>query len=47
MFPGYIYGEDTKRLIANAYAYIQPSDVEGLSPVILSAMGSKNAFNMQ
>lgn len=39
MFPGYIYGDDTISLIKNAYAYIQPSDVEGLSPVILMAMG--------
>ncbi len=39
LFPGYIYGDDTISLIKNAYAYIQPSDVEGLSPVILTAMG--------
>jgi len=39
LFPGYIYGDDTVSLIKNAYAYIQPSDVEGLSPVILTAMG--------
>ena len=41
MFPGYIYGDDTNSLIKNAYAYIQPSDVEGLSPVILTAMALK------
>lgn len=39
LFPGYIYGHHTNTLIKNAYAYIQPSDVEGLSPVILTAMG--------
>ncbi len=39
IFPGYIYGEDTNFLIKNAYAYIQPSLIEGLSPVILTAMG--------
>lgn len=39
LFPGYIYGDDTNILIKNAYAYIQPSDVEGLSPVILTAIG--------
>ena len=39
MFPGYIYGDDTINLMRNAYAYIQPSDIEGLSPVILSVMG--------
>ena len=41
LFPGYIYGNDTNCLIKNAYAYIQPSDVEGLSPVILSVMSLK------
>jgi len=39
IFPGYIYGDDVNVLIDNAYAYIQPSDVEGLSPVILQVMG--------
>jgi glycosyltransferase involved in cell wall biosynthesis len=39
LFPGYIYGDDVVRLMKNAYAYIQPSDVEGLSPVILMVMG--------
>jgi glycosyltransferase involved in cell wall biosynthesis len=39
LFPGFIYGDDTTVLMANAYAYIQPSDVEGLSPVILTIMG--------
>ena len=38
VFPGYIYGEDSLRLIKNAYCYIQPSDVEGLSPVLLNVM---------
>jgi len=39
IFPGYIYGSDVNTLIANAYCYIQPSDVEGLSPVVLTVMG--------
>jgi glycosyltransferase involved in cell wall biosynthesis len=39
LFAGYIYGEDSLRLIKHAYCYIQPSDVEGLSPVILNVMG--------
>jgi glycosyltransferase involved in cell wall biosynthesis len=38
-FAGYIYGEDSLRLIKHAYCYVQPSDVEGLSPVILNVMG--------
>lgn len=39
LFAGFIYGEDTVTLMRNAYAYIQPSDIEGLSPVMLSVMG--------
>jgi glycosyltransferase involved in cell wall biosynthesis len=38
IFPGYIYGDDTNILIKNAYAYIQPSLIEGLSPIILTVM---------
>ena len=39
ILPGYIYGNDTNVLMKNAYAYIQPSLIEGLSPVILTVMG--------
>ena len=39
VFPGYVYGDDVVRLMKDAYSYIQPSDVEGLSPVILMVMG--------
>lgn len=39
VFPGYVYGDDTNILMKNAYAYIQPSLIEGLSPVILTVMG--------
>lgn len=39
VFPGFVYGSKTHALMKNAYAYIQPSDVEGLSPVILENMG--------
>jgi glycosyltransferase involved in cell wall biosynthesis len=39
IFPGYIYGDDTNLLIRDAYVYIQPSLIEGLSPVILTVMG--------
>jgi glycosyltransferase involved in cell wall biosynthesis len=39
IFPGYIYGDDTNILIKNAFVYIQPSFIEGLSPVILTVMG--------
>lgn len=39
IFPGYVYGDDTNILVKHAYAYIQPSLIEGLSPVILTVMG--------
>jgi len=39
VFTGFLYGDDVTRLMKNCYCYIQPSDVEGLSPVILSVMG--------
>lgn len=39
IFPGYVYGDDTNILMSNAYAYVQPSLIEGLSPVILTVMG--------
>jgi glycosyltransferase involved in cell wall biosynthesis len=38
VFAGYIYGEDTNYLMKHAYTYIQPSLIEGLSPVILTIM---------
>ncbi len=37
VFPGYIYGAQTHALMRHCFAYIQPSDVEGLSPVILES----------
>lgn len=39
LFTGFIYGDDTATLMRNAYAYVQPSDIEGLSPVVLSVIG--------
>jgi glycosyltransferase involved in cell wall biosynthesis len=39
LFPGYIYGDSVLSLMNNAYVYVQPSDIEGLSPVILTIMG--------
>lgn len=35
--PGYLYGGGVHALMRNCYAYIQPSDLEGLSPVILES----------
>jgi glycosyltransferase involved in cell wall biosynthesis len=37
-FTGYIYGRRFRQLIANCYVYVQPSEVEGTSPVLLTAM---------
>ncbi len=39
IFPGYLYGDETNILMKNAFAYVQPSLIEGLSPVILTVMG--------
>jgi len=39
IFPGYVYGNDVNMLMSNCFCYIQPSDVEGLSPVVLTVMG--------
>jgi glycosyltransferase involved in cell wall biosynthesis len=39
IFAGYVYGDETNFLIKNAFTYIQPSLIEGLSPVILTVMG--------
>ncbi|NTW17488.1 MAG: glycosyltransferase family 4 protein, partial [Syntrophaceae bacterium] len=39
VFAGYVYGDDTNILMKNAYVYVQPSLIEGLSPVILTVMG--------
>lgn len=38
VFPGFVYGKRAHALMKCAYCYIQPSDVEGLSPVILENM---------
>ena len=39
VFAGYVYGDDTNFLMKNAFVYVQPSLIEGLSPVILTVMG--------
>ncbi len=39
IFPGFVYGPAVHTLMKNCYAYVQPSDIEGLSPVILENMG--------
>jgi glycosyltransferase involved in cell wall biosynthesis len=37
VFPGFVYGGAVHALMRNCYAYVQPSDLEGLSPVILES----------
>jgi glycosyltransferase involved in cell wall biosynthesis len=39
IFPGYVYGNDADTLMQKCFCYVQPSDVEGLSPVLLQVMG--------
>ncbi|MEI6503732.1 MAG: glycosyltransferase family 4 protein, partial [Armatimonadota bacterium] len=39
VFVGEEFGEAFWELCANCYVYVQPSEVEGTSPVVLSAMG--------
>lgn len=40
LFPGVIYDERINDLFENAYLYVSPSEVEGTSPALLSAMGA-------
>jgi glycosyltransferase involved in cell wall biosynthesis len=37
-FLGYVYGEDYRNLCKGAYLYVTPSDLEGTSPALLTAM---------
>ncbi|MCI4675909.1 glycosyltransferase family 4 protein [Candidatus Mycolicibacterium alkanivorans] len=37
VFAGFLYGSEVHALMRNSYAYVQPSAIEGLSPVILEA----------
>jgi glycosyltransferase involved in cell wall biosynthesis len=39
VFTGYLFGDGFKQLMKNCRIYVQPSDVEGTSPVLLTAMG--------
>ena len=39
LFTGYVFGEGFHELMAGCRLYVQPSDVEGTSPVLLTAMG--------
>ncbi len=39
IFTGYLFGNGFKQLMRHCRIYVQPSDVEGTSPVLLTAMG--------
>lgn len=39
VFTGYLFGDGFKQLMKHCRIYVQPSDVEGTSPVLLTAMG--------
>jgi len=42
IFTGYVFGPDYQQLSAHAYAYVQPSAVEGTRPALLDQMGFGN-----
>ncbi|MBI4576850.1 MAG: glycosyltransferase [Planctomycetes bacterium] len=39
LFPGFVHGDDFRRLVAGAYVHCLPSESEGLAPTLLVAMG--------
>jgi len=39
IFPGFYYGNEIEKIIQDADLYVQPSYIEGLSPVILQVVG--------
>ena len=43
IFPGFVQGRLLSELFSNAYLYVQPSEIEGLSIALLEAMGYGNA----
>ncbi len=42
-FLGYVYGDAATQLFAHAYLYVQPSEIDGTSPALLTAMGHGRA----
>ncbi len=42
LFPGFVRGRPLAELLSNALAYVQPSELEGLSIALLEAMGYGN-----
>ena len=44
IFTGYLFGEAYKELLSNAYFYIQATEVGGIHPALLEAMGAGNCI---
>ena len=44
LFPGYVFGEQYRQLVSNAYVYAHPLYVDGTSPSLLQAMGFGNCI---
>lgn len=44
IFPGYVFGDDYHALGANAYLYVQATEVGGTHPALVEAMGHRNAI---
>jgi glycosyltransferase involved in cell wall biosynthesis len=42
IFTGYLFGDGYKELLSNAYFYIQATEVGGIHPALLEAMGAGN-----
>lgn len=42
IFTGYLFGDEYKELLSNAYFYIQATEVGGTHPALLEAMGAGN-----
>jgi glycosyltransferase involved in cell wall biosynthesis len=40
VFTGYLFGEGCRELLANAYAFVEPSEVGGTHPALLEAMAA-------
>lgn len=41
-FLGFVYGDECRAVYSGAYLYVQPSEVDGTSPALLTAMGTGN-----
>jgi len=42
LFTGYVFGEDYRQIVSNAYVFVESSEVGGTHPALLEAMGMGN-----